>query len=732
MADPGRLEVLHDTETIINTYLHILQNTNSRWDYCADSRSLSLIPSAFEVIKKAILEAKARDTRMRFITEITKENISYTKVFVQSVELRHLDGVKGNFGVSDSEYIAISTTDTRSTGLGESKSMGIIIPHAVYSNVIEDVQQQQYIFEILWNKATPAEQRIREIEEDVLPVSTRILEDQDQIINELRRFNNRATKLSICSAFGGMQMSYKYLFDTFLDIVEKYKKGEGEGMRWIINIDKDNLDLVKVFLKSGIQIRHIKNMPPMNFGVSDVQMAVTIEKMECGKISESFLISTEPFYIEHFNSLFDQIWKNGVDAKVRIADIEEGTDLADIEVIPSAARTRELYLDSLKKAQKDIIIVFPTTNAFLRQHNIGVVQLAKEAADQRNVRIRILMPRHELTERLVCSLTERTDSDYKDNNIDLRYIKQTRLNTHVTILIVDEKVSLVMEIRDDSKGIFDEAIGLSIYSNSRAGVLSYISIFENLWLQTELYDQIKESSFRLEKANEQLKAHDRMQKEFINIAAHELKTPIQPILGLSQLLLSKTGNIEQYDELLSIINRNAKRLNRLSDDILDATKIESKSLELKKEQFNLNDVILQTIDDIVLGKRVNSGNLQLLYEPHDILLHADKSRIAEVISNLLSNAIKFTQRGTITISVEIDNTSKDDNKNWVIISIKDNGEGIDINILPRLFTKFASSHGTGLGLFISKGIVEAHLGKIWGKNNVDGKGATFSFSLPTL
>jgi hypothetical protein len=172
-------------------------------------------------------------------------------------------------------------------------------------------------------------------------------------------------------------------------------------------------------------------------------------------------------------------------------------DLADIEVIPSAARARELYLDSLKKAQKDIIIFFPTTNAFIRQHNMGVVQLAKEAADQRNVRIRILMPRHELTEQLVCSLTGRTYSKY--NNIDLRYIKQTRLNTHATILIVDEKVSLVLEIRNDSKGTFDEAIGLSIYSNSRAGVLSYISIFENLWLQTELYDQIKESSIRLEK-----------------------------------------------------------------------------------------------------------------------------------------------------------------------------------------------------------------------------------------
>ena len=133
----------------------------------------------------------------------------------------------------------------------------------------------------------------------------------------------------------------------------------------------------------------------------------------------------------------------------------------------------------------------------------------------------------------------------------------------------------------------------------------------------------------------------------------------------------------------------------------------------------------------MLSKEISSKNLQLLYEPRDILLKADKSRIAEVISNFLSNAIKFTQKGTITIAVEIDKTSKDDNKNWVIVGVKDTGEGIDASMLPRLFTKFATkSHlGTGLGLFISKGIVEAHLGRIWGKNNVDGIRATFSFSL---
>ena len=345
------------------------------------------------------------------------------------------------------------------------------------------------------------------------------------------------------------------------------------------------------------------------------------------------------------------------------------------------------------------------------------------------------MPRHESTDHVVRSLTERNSySNYNyNNNVDLRYIKQTILNTQATILIVDEKVSLVMEVRDDSKGTFDEAIGLSTYSNSRAGVLSYVSIFENLWLQTELYNQIKESSIRLEQANEQLKLQDKIQKEFINVAAHELKTPIQPILSLTDVLLFQIKDVGQH-ELLGVIARNAKRLQRLSDDILDVTKIEGKSLELNKEEFNLNDVVINAINDITLGRDfLKKEKLRLSYNPdRDILIKADKGRISRVISNLLNNAIEFTVEGTILVSIEKDKISN--NNETIIVGVRDSGQGIDQSILPRLFTKFASKSykGTGLGLFISKGIIEAHGGKIWGENNSDGTGAKFSFSLPTI
>jgi signal transduction histidine kinase len=237
-----------------------------------------------------------------------------------------------------------------------------------------------------------------------------------------------------------------------------------------------------------------------------------------------------------------------------------------------------------------------------------------------------------------------------------------------------------------------------------------------------------------------------MQEEFINIAAHELRTPIQPIIGLSEILRSrKPGDIErmegqiQQNELLDVIIRNAKRLSNLSEDILDVTKIESQSLLLQKEKFNLNQLILNAVADsrnqITKENKDNSLKLELVFKGDaDIYIEADKSRINQVLSNLLVNAIKFTKEGTITITTEKKQESDyyNHSSREVAVAIKDSGTGVDPEVLPKLFTKFSSGSqgGTGLGLFISRSIIEAHGGKIWGGNNPDGRGATFSFSLP--
>ena len=232
-----------------------------------------------------------------------------------------------------------------------------------------------------------------------------------------------------------------------------------------------------------------------------------------------------------------------------------------------------------------------------------------------------------------------------------------------------------------------------------------------------------------------------MQIEFINIASHELRTPIQPILGLTQIILSKIKDTEQI-ELLDTVIRNAKRLKQLTDDIFDVTRIESRSLNLNKEQFDLNEQIKTAINDIKnqISIRYNNNAVKLTFETerkegNGIFIKADKIRIYEVISNLLKNAIKFTKEGTISITTEEKKKKKKTGKGGeVIVKIKDTGIGLPSNILPNLFSKFATGspfkRGIGLGLFISKSIVEAHGGRIWAQTNPDGKGATFAFNLP--
>jgi signal transduction histidine kinase len=239
--------------------------------------------------------------------------------------------------------------------------------------------------------------------------------------------------------------------------------------------------------------------------------------------------------------------------------------------------------------------------------------------------------------------------------------------------------------------------------------------------------ELNESNIHLAGANERLKLHDTMQKEFINVAAHELRTPIQPILGLSQILFNKIKD-RAHLELLEIIIKNAKRLQQLTEDILDVTKIESQSLTLHKEKFDINKNILNVIKDV--EKQISSNKLKILFtEPKEsIFVDADKIRIYQVITNLLNNAIKFTKEGDISVSIEKKDTQ-------AVVTIKDTGEGIDPQILPQLFSKFVSKSfkGTGLGLFISKSIIEAHGGKIWGENNFNGGlGATFYFTLPLI
>lgn len=395
---------------------------------------------------------------------------------------------------------------------------------------------------------------------------------------------------------------------------------------------------------------------------------------------------------------------------------EKEVILGKMELIQDPLFVQTLFIDMIRLAKQEVLLLVPTVNAFLREQRLGIIQLLKQGATERAVHIKILVPDDPLIENNLGDMVplKAKEGIETKRNFESRSPGEFAVTT-VTIMVVDKKESLVFEKKDDSKENFAEALGLATYSDSKPTVMAYFSIFESLWRQVAVY--------------EQLKTHDRLQSEFINIASHEMKTPTQSILGYAELLEDSCKKSEEVDA----IKRNAERLQKLATNLLDVSRIESQTLKLRKEIVNINEKIVTVKKDIENQSPHSLAVRILIIEPREnnpIYLQADIIRLYEVLANLLSNAMKFTQKGTISISTDIrSNTS---NNREVIIRISDTGVGIHPEILPRLFTKFAtrSDRGTGLGLFICKGIVEAHGGRIWAENNSDGKGATFSFTLP--
>jgi two-component system sensor histidine kinase VicK len=422
---------------------------------------------------------------------------------------------------------------------------------------------------------------------------------------------------------------------------------------------------------------------------------------------------------------------------------EEEYVLGKTEVIQNPLTTQTLFINLVTSAKHEVLLLLPTINAFFREERIGIIQLLKQGTIERGVNVKILVPADRVIEKNLGNMTalegkegikRKMDFDFRSMNTST---KEIPVNT-VTIVVVDKKESLVFEKKDDSKENFVEALGLATYSDSKPTVMSYFLIFESLWKQVALY--------------EQLKVHERMQQDFINIAAHELITPIQSIVGYFELLqqdynLINDSNRSTQDSL-DALGRNVIRLKNLTNDILDVSRIETGTLRLNKEKINLNDKIKNVVKDISnTNLQVGQKGLTIQFlndkknEGIEYYVNADKLRVFQVLSNLINNAVKFTDmNGVISISLNKTESLTSGNNNtvekneYVFIRIKDDGSGIDPEVQSKLFSKFTtkSDIGTGLGLFIAKSIIEAHGGKIFAENNRDGKGATFTFTLPLV
>jgi two-component system, OmpR family, sensor histidine kinase VicK len=534
-------EVFYEQEAVMDKVLRFLHETSDTVDACVDYTRPSLAIN-IPFLRKAFLNAKKRGVRLRYVTEITKDNISHCKRLLSMVdELRHLDGIKGNFYISENAYLAPATYHEK----------GKPAKQIIYSNVNEIVKHQRFVFDSFWNRATPAEQRIKDI---------------------------------------------------------------------------------------------VENREP-------------------------------EFY----------------------------------EVINDSGRASQILLALAQSAKKEALLLLPNDKSILRLERLGVIDTIINASNI-GADVKIICPQSEENSETIRKISENAPAIKILSGSDSPY----------GMYIVDGERFIRAELKNPDAEKFSESVGFMIYSNRKNTVESFKSIFELLWNE--------------HRSTEELKRAYRMQKEFINIASHEMKTPTQSIIGYAELLRQHP---ERRDQMIQAISRNALRLQRLTNNILDVTRIESQTLNLHKEQFNLGDLISVIVEDHRRQIDQNKNNVRILHNIRvkkkntSLIVYADRGRLTQVLSNLLSNAIKFTLEKKEKGQVVYVSASRND-QGEVIVSVKDSGEGIDPDMFPRLFTKFVTKSftGTGLGLFISKSIVEAHGGKIWAKNNGTEKGATFTFTLP--
>jgi len=501
-----------------------------------------------------------------------------------------------------------------------------------------------YFFEV---SIMPYEHRIRNIRKGLKTKKTEIIDNDKEISKRIVQMINQSENLCICSGIiGDMHFSYINFFYVIGKILEKQQNGKHKGIRWITSInDNKDVELVKILLNKGIRIRHIYNKPFVNFVLSNNSFASTIEKKgEEGRLITSLLSSNDSLYLDHYNAIFEEQWKAGDDAEDRINDIEKGRSI-DIEVIPSSKESLKLLYELFDFVKYEVLIILPSLNGFYRTEKSSGFKTLNELGSK-GLKIKVLSPLDYKNQ----DNLDKIKSNY--DHIQFRGLHSI-LQTINRITILDRSKTMILEIKDDVKDNFIDAFGLAIFVDGKSMASSYAAIFDSLWKQAEMYEQL------------QLQA--KMQKEFINIAAHELRTPLQPILGLTEIVRNEIKDNPHQKELLDIIISSTKRLKKLSEDILDVTKIESHSLNLNKENFDINAIILNIINDY--EDRSNKKVVKFMYSfsSEKITVHADKNRISQVISNLIGNSVKFIseekEEGMISITTEKKNSIDNSQKN---------------------------------------------------------------------
>jgi signal transduction histidine kinase len=643
-----------------------MSDSKPRFDVYGDLRRMESLYSELKLLLNPFPYSrgiKKDRIKARYIIEVTRDNINYCKELMKIINLRHLDNLKGNFVLYQNKYIFLCDDNRFDNKCDrevdkEEKNTSLLVDYELRSQI---VKQQQRFFDTLWDNATPAGFKIKEIEN---------------------------------SEMGSSHIKNIGLIHNIHDRIYESQSNSS---------DCDSKNIVKV-------IRNQKDI-------------------------EYLLLSI--------------IYNSRSEVLLTVSSLE--------------------YLNHLAK--------------------IGLKVSIKHALDQ-GAKIIILYPELRNKEITV------TDTLYLISNTKENVQFESIAGTMGSVLIVDNSKILLLnttegEGREDKNHYLKvrNADIIGVYSGNKSIVNNYGALFDTLLNEKEtvrfaskVKEQLESSINQLTESNQKLKNISESHHEFINLAAHELRTPTQAIIGYIEMINEFSNNKDTYQGYLKAIVRNANRLEQLVEDLLDVARIESNTMTLNKEKTNLEQLINTVVqdfrvdiekqkkkkdkkfgnknDDELQKKKIeinisldtNNNNNNNNDNHTDFYAMVDRSKIVQAISNLISNSLNSiasnktngdVNGGGIDIQVsKIDNNgsvkansvndSKQNKRNEILVSIRDTGKGIDSEILPRLFTKFAtnSPSGTGLGLYLTKSIVEGHGGKIWAENNSNGNGATFRFTIP--
>lgn len=508
------------------------------------------------------------------------------------------------------------------------------------------------------------------------------------------------------------------------EITKAFQKAKTKGIkiRFITEINRANLGVCKEIMKFA-EVRHLDNIVG-NFILSDKEF---FGQSLGSNYQVNKIYINDNGIVELQNYVFENLWNNSVSEHDKSSSLEVGVEPEEVKVLSDPVEIRKTYLNLIESAKSEISLIIATPNALQRNYKGGIISKLIEASEKRNVTVNLVIPTYD-NDKIQDDFLH-SESLAENFKFKMKSIAPVTTQTHkikTTFLIVDKKSVFIIDVKDDNKQDFIEAVGYATFHTSKSRTESYNFIFDTVWRQADLYESLREANRNLIYSYQKLEEHDAMEKEFINLAAHELRTPSQSIIGYSEMLKDLPERNKQYEEAIS---RNAERLYSLVTNMLSIARIESQTMKLNKTVFDLNVKIENVIRDVNQQVEIRKADkIRIDFVPSGkINIIADKEKIFQVFANLLNNAIKFTNEGAINISVK-----EKEKSNEAIVTIKDSGPGIDPEIIPHLFSKFKtkSEKGLGLGLYISKNIVEAHKGKIEAYNNSNSEGATFIVTLP--